>query len=332
MSLSKPINSNIQEKKDNSKYCFYPMKNKILFSYYEKLKNSFWIPSEIIYKGDRLDWENSSYKDIVLFLEHILAFFAQADGKVNENLLINFQRETSDVKEATAFYNMQIANETIHNETYSIQIDTFIQNPDRKQKVLNAIDNFPAIKEMADWFDQFLDTKIPLMERIIAISCTEGIFFTSGFAPIYWVKRLNIFPGLTKANEWIARDEAIHTEFPIALYHHYTRIMKKYDAVPQERVHAIIKSSVNVAEKFVRSALKVDLIGMNVEDLVKHIQYTADCLAQNYGYDAIYNVESPFDWMVMIELKNITNFFEDTVTEYSKVKDDSRDFTTEAEF
>lgn len=94
---------------------------------YDQQKMAYWLPSEIDFSTDRTDWlklEDSERK----FLTFILAFFAQLDGMIIENINVNLQKDTSEFKEAVAFYSMQNAIETIHNETYSLMIETFIEN------------------------------------------------------------------------------------------------------------------------------------------------------------------------------------------------------------
>ncbi len=314
-----------------SKYCFLPMKYPKLLQYYEKQRDAFWTPGEIDMGKDRSDWlslEPAERK----FLTFILAFFAQADGIVIENLIENFQRETSEIKEVNAFYCMQNAMEMIHNETYSMMIETFIQDLQEREKALNAIDNYPSIKKIADWMMMWMKSDSPLMERVIAFACVEGIFFSGAFCAIYWIKKSNKLRGLCKANEFIARDEALHTEFAIALYHHYTSVGKRAPLLDQKVVYSIIGSAMNVAEEFIRDALHVELIGMNAEEMIQYVKCTADSLITSLGYEALYNVENPFDWMMMIALPNKTNFFEDTVSEYSKNKKNDFNFTTEAFF
>lgn len=316
---------------DYSKYCFLPMKHRKLLSYYEKQRDSFWTPSEINMEKDRYDWL-SLQKDEIQFLTFVLAFFAQADGIVIENLVEHFQKETSTIKEANAFYCMQNAIETIHNETYSMMIETFIQDLKEREKALNAIDNYPSIKKIAEWMTKWMNSEAPLMERIIAFACVEGIFFSGAFCAIYWIKKSNKLRGLCKANEFIARDEALHTEFAIALYHHYTSVEKKADLLSQKTVHYIISSAMAVVEEFIRDALKVELIGMNANEMMEYVKCTADSLITSLGYDKIYNAENPFDWMMLIALPNKTNFFEDTVSEYSKVTKTDWSFVTNSKF
>jgi len=156
------------------------------------------------------------------------------------------------------------------------------------------------------------------VERIVAFCCIEGVIFSSAFAGIYWIKRRNILHGLSKANEFIARDEAIHTRFGVSLYHHITSIWKKEAVLSEETVHRIIKSAVDTTAEFTRCAMQCGLVGLNAEDMVKYVECTADRLCTSLGYSPIYSAPNPFDWMLIIALPLKVNFFEGKVSEYAR--------------
>ena len=73
-----------------------------------------------------------------------LAFFAASDGIVNENLVECFSQEVQ-VPEARCFYGFQIAIENIHSEMYSLLIDTYIEDPDEKENLFNAIGTLASL-------------------------------------------------------------------------------------------------------------------------------------------------------------------------------------------
>jgi ribonucleotide reductase beta subunit family protein with ferritin-like domain len=56
---------------------------------------------------------------------------------------------------------------------------------------------------------------------------------------------------------------------------------------------------------------------MNSEMMTQYIQFVADRLCLQLGYDKIYNTSNPFSWMEMISLEGKTSFFERRVSEYS---------------
>lgn len=317
---------------EDTHYSYFPIQSTLLEGYYQRHKNIIWTAQEIEYAGDRKDWKNldENTKTVVKFT---LFFFAQFDGIVNENLIEHFKHETSYIKEAANFYSVQEFCEVGHNETYSNLIETLIVDPEEKRKAFNAIKYYPSIRKIADWVFKWMDETIPLPERVVAFACLEGIFFSSAFATIYWIKRRNVLKGLCKANEFIARDEALHTEFAVALYHTITEgKFKRHSSLSKEKAHEIITSAVTIISEFTKDALKVDMLDLSSDDMIKYVKCTADTLSSSLGFGKIYKVPNPFDWMLTMTLPNKTNFFESRVSEYGKVKVSDFEFDLDAPY
>jgi ribonucleotide reductase beta subunit family protein with ferritin-like domain len=139
----------------------------------------------------------------------------------------------------------------------------------------------------------------------------EGIFFSSSFAAIYWIKKRGIMPGLTLSNEFISRDEALHTEFAILLY---TKLHQKID---KSTIVQIVREAVEIEKEFITESLPCRLIGMNAKLMTQYIEFVGDRLCLQLGIDKIYGSSNPFDFMELISLESKSNFFERTVSEYA---------------
>jgi ribonucleoside-diphosphate reductase subunit M2 len=304
---------------DDNRYVMFPLQDHDIWKMYKKQVDCFWRAEEIDLSKDLVHWEDLN-KDEKFFISHILAFFAASDGIVLENLAARFMGEVQ-LSEARAFYGFQIAMENIHSETYSLLIDTYIKDREEKMTLFRAIDNFPCIKKKADWAIKWInDKRSSFATRLIAFACIEGIFFSGAFCSIFWLKKRGLMPGLTFSNELISRDEALHTEFAVLLY---SKLNKK---VNKTRVMEIIKEAVEIEKEFISEALPCRLIGMNGDLMRQYIEFVADRLSLQLGYDKIYNQSNPFDFMEMISIEGKTNFFEKRVAEYSlaeKTKSDN---------
>jgi len=311
-------------------YSFLPIRYPTLNHFYNLQRRVIWHPEHIDYYGDRDDWD-SLEEGPKRLLSFILFFFSQADGVVNENLIENFKKQTSKYKEAKNFYSVQEFMETIHNETYSNLIEAFIRDEDEKKRGRNAIKNIPSIRKIYLWMNKWMNKKIPLLQRVVAFACVEGILFSGAFAPVYWIKKTNKLKALCKANEWIARDEAIHTAFAVALYLLIVRLGDQAK-LAEEAFHQIIKEAIEVSEEFIRDAIQVELIGLTSEDMISYVKCVADNLCKEFGYDAIYNVPNGCEWMATISLPNKTNFFEAHVTEYAAGEDKDLTFDVDADY
>ena len=122
MNVNEPI---LQE--NESRFVLFPIQNDAVWEMRKKALASFWTTDEIDLEQDLSDWRNKLTENERHFIKHVLAFFAASDGIVNENLVLNFYKDVQ-IPEARSFYAAQIQIEDIHAETYSLLIDTYIQD------------------------------------------------------------------------------------------------------------------------------------------------------------------------------------------------------------
>jgi len=299
-------------KETASRFVLFPIQYHEIWQMYKKAEASFWTAEEIDLSKDTHDWENKMTENEKYFIKHVLAFFASADGIVNENLLERFSNEVQ-VAEARCFYGFQIMIENIHAEVYSLLIDTYIRETAERTRLFNAIETMPAIKRKAEWALTWIsDKESTFGERIVAFAAVEGIFFSGSFASIFWLKKRGLMPGLTFSNELICRDEGLHTDFACLLFSHLKR------RPHPDTVLRIIEQAVEIECEFLTKALPVKLIGMNETLMCQYIEFVADRLLVALGNPKHYNSTNPFDFMEMISLSGKTNFFEKRVSDYAK--------------
>ena len=321
------INSEPLLTPNDKRFVMFPIEHDDIWKMYKKQIDCFWRAEEIDLTKDLTDWTRLE-KDEQYFISMILAFFAASDGIVLENLATRFMGDVQ-VSEARAFYGFQIAMENIHSQCYSLLIDTYIKDEENKERLFNAIDTFPCIKKKADWAKKWIaDNRSSFATRLVAFACIEGIFFSGAFCSIFWLKKRGLMPGLTFSNELISRDEALHTEFAILLY---SKLQKK---INKSRIYEIVREAVEIETEFICDALPCRIIGMNSDLMTQYIQFVADRLCLQLGYDKIYGTANPFPFMELISLESKTNFFEKSVADYAlATKDKDEDiFEFNAEF
>lgn len=306
MSVTEPI---LQE--NPNRFVIFPIQHHDIWSWYKKQEACFWTAEEIDLHQDLSDWSNKLNADEKYFIKHILAFFAASDGIVNENLAENFVNEVQ-YSEAKFFYGFQIMMENIHSETYSLLIDTYVKDPQEKDKLFKAIEVFPSIREKADWALKWIESP-SFAERLIAFAAVEGIFFSGAFCSIFWLKKRGLMPGLTFSNELISRDEGMHCDFAVHLHNHHLK-----NKVSESRIKDIIVDALNIEREFITESLPVSLIGMNAKLMTQYLEFVTDRLLVELGCSKVYNATNPFDFMDMISLQGKTNFFEKRVSEYQK--------------
>lgn len=315
-----------------SRYVMFPVEYPDVWEMYKKATASFWVADEINFNQDLVDLEKLSDNE-KYFINHILAFFAASDGIVCENLSERFSKDVPK-PEVRAFYAFQNAMESVHSETYSLLIDTYVKDQKQKDLLFNAVNNYPAIQEKANWAIKWIQNfQAPFAQRLVAFAIVEGIFFSASFCAIFWLRERGLLPGLSFANQLISRDEAQHTEFACLLYN---KLSNRLDV---KTVIAMIEEAVDIEMRFITESIPCAMIGMNADLMKTYIKFIADRLFLMLGYPKYYHVQNPFGFMEFAALEGKTNFFEKRVAEYSKagvatknVTPDSLEIDMDADF
>ncbi len=304
---------------DINRYTIFPIKYADIWKAYKDHEAAGWTAEELDYSADKEEFIQRT-PDEKYFIEHVLAFFAGADGMVMENLMLNFSKEVQ-IQEARFFYGFQGYIEGVHSHVYSLLIDTYITDPKRKDELFRAIETIPCVALKANWATKWMDpVKATFAERLVGFLVVEGVFFSGSFCAIFWLKSRGIMvSGLGKSNELIARDEGLHADFGVMLYN------KLNNKLSKDRIHEIFKEAVEIETQFITESIPCDLIGMNSKLMTKYIKFVANFwmsqLITKTGRKCskLYKgVENPFPFMDTIGLDGKTNFFEQRVTEYRK--------------
>lgn len=300
-----------------------PIRNERLYDFYLKSEGSYWVTKEIDFSKDYDQWlqlkEEEKY-----FLSNILSFFAQSDQIVNMNLDERFSEDIKTLPDdmnpyVQMFYDHQKMMENIHSITYETMLNIYIKDIKQLTYLQNGIENIPSIQKKAQWaFEWIDDKKSSFATRLIAFASLEGIFFSGSFAAIFWMKDRNMLEGLTKANEFISRDEGLHRDFACELFNQLKK-RDNYDLnCDKETIIKIITDAVTIEQEFITESFQCNLIGINSNYMKDYIEFIADNLLQNLELPKYYNTKNPLLFMENIGLSHKSNFFESRSTEYSK--------------
>ena len=299
-------------KENKDRFVIFPIKHNDLWEYYRQHQAAFWTAEEVDLSNDIRDWENLSENE-KYFIKNILSFFAASDGIVNENLAENFLKEVQ-YPEAKFFYGFQLMMENIHSLMYSLLIDTYISDPEDKNKCFRAIDELPAVQKKANWALKWIESS-SFQERLVAFAAVEGIFFSGSFCSIFWLKSRGIMQGLCNANTLIFKDENLHCDFAIHLLNNHIQ-----NKPSEKKVLEILLSALEIEKEFITESLPVSLIGMNSNLMKQYLEFVVDGLLVKLGYKKHFNVEQPFKFMEQIAIETKGNFFESRTMEYQKAK------------
>lgn len=312
-------------KPNPQRFVIFPIKHNDIWEAFQNHRKAFWVESEVDLTSDKKDWEllNDNERH---FIKHVLAFFAASDGIIMENLGTRFLGDVQ-IPEVRCFYAMQILMESIHGIMYSQLIETYINDAKEKTKLFNAIETIPSIKKKGNWAIKWIQSPDDFATRLVAFAAIEGIFFSGSFCCIYWLNESGRMSGLCKSNDFIARDEGMHTDFACLLYTKYVT-----NKLSTKRIHEIINEAVEIEIEFITESLPCNLLGINAKSMTQYIKYVANRLVMQLGHSELFpNIKQPFGFMDRICLDSKTNFFESRVTEYQKdlteIKLDKLNFT-----
>ena len=278
-----------------------------------------WLPEEVPLADDVKDWQKTLTKEERNLLTQIFRFFVQADVEVNNCYMGHYSRvfkPTEICMMLSSFSN----TETIHIAAYSYLLDT-IGMPELEYEA------FLHIKEMKDKYDymqRFNTSSNENIAKTLAMfgAFTEGLQLFASFAILLNFPRFNKMKGMGQIVTWSARDETLHTNSIIKLFHTFLQEnpeIKKQDLY-QDLTQAC--STVVVHEDaFIDKAFELGGVdGLEAENVKKYIRYIADCRLNQLGIDPIYNVgKNPLPYMdEMLNSLEHANFFESRATEYSR--------------
>lgn len=301
----------------NSTPLALPYSDECLGKFVDQLRDSHWRHEEI-----HLHKDIQHYRDLDeetrKVLDTILRFFAIGDNLVVENLIVRFGNEIKrDV--VRTFYSFQIANEEEHKLMYARLINTVVENEAKRALILS--DDEPALRLMADWINKWIvDRHVPFAERLLAFVFVEGIFFTSCFTVIFWLRAQNLFPGVGKSNEFISRDENLHALFACSLIQNHVR-----HRLARPRLVQLVQEMIRVSDLFVDTMFdggRIKLLGLNATQLKIYPRHVTNYYLSEMGEEPVFqHVYNPFPFMVQQSLEGKTNFFESEVSEYKKAAD-----------
>ncbi len=316
----------------------FPIKNQEIWDRYKLHIQAFWTPEEVSLQDDLRDLQTLTEGE-KHFIKSVLAFFANSEAMINENLASRFYKEIL-MPEARCFISIQMLNESIHAEMYALQIEAYVKDAKEKESLFDAINNVACINHKAQWVSKWLNGNQNLLMRLIGFGLVEGLFFAGSFCAIYYFRKRGLLPGLALSNDWIARDEGMHFSFSALMY---KTLRDKYNNgtlndsdiidknlipkdIAQSEFEEIVREAVAFEKEFVKEALPVDLIGMNSDLMCQYIEAVADRIADLFEFQRVFNTENPFDFMRALDVQNVTNFFEKRVSEYQRPTDRALSF------
>ena len=288
------------------------------YEFWKVQQQVHWLPEEVPLGEDCKDWATKLDDKERNLLTQIFRFFTQSDVEVGANYMENYMPLFKPVEVRmmlAAFSNM----ETVHIAAYALLLET-IGMPDTEFSA------FMDYKEMADKHDYLSKFGVE-NERDILTSMavfggfTEGLQLFASFAMLMNFPRFNKMKGMGQIVSWSVRDESLHCEGMMKLFHTFAEETGALTSAVKDDIADCCKTVVTLEDKFIDLSFEMGNVeGMTPDDIKAYIRYIADWRMKQLKLPSIYGVkEHPLPWLTEI-LNGVehANFFEARATEYSK--------------
>ena len=308
-------------------YSYFPVVNHAIHKFIVEQEAGHWPHTEFNFTTDISDYENCSEAEKNL-LDRVNSFFASSDGIVNDSVDVIAMH--LPIKEIIAWCRVQMDIERIHMFTYGLVINTLVQDPKHRHKILTAANHMPVVRNKGEWMEKWMDSNVPVEYKIMAVIIEEGIFFMTSFLSIFYFRKSGRFPSLIAANTQINRDEELHLRAWITILSHlpelFSQIYKPGEApssgmLPIDHCKQMIEEGVTLEKEFAAEVVPDALGDFSKEALYKYIEILAnDIFLRLYpGSEPMYTHDrkSLPRWMSLGDQIK-TNFYESTVTAYTK--------------
>lgn len=286
--------------------------------YWLKQQQIHWIPEEVSLADDVRDWSTRLSPEEKNLLTQIFRFFTQSDIEVADNYMERYSTlfKPTEIKMMLAsFANM----ETVHIAAYASLVDT-IGMPEAEY---SAFMKYSAMRAKHDFFQGFtMDNPREVLKTLAAFGgFMEGLQLFASFAMLLNFPRFGKMKGMGQIVTWSVRDESLHCEGIIKLFHTYAQETGALDASLKAEIADICAHVVNLEDTFIDLAFEMGAVeGLQPEDVKQYIRYVADWRLSQLRLPPLYNVkEHPLPWLKsMLNGVEHANFFETRATEYSK--------------
>ncbi|HEY0926763.1 ribonucleotide-diphosphate reductase subunit beta [Brevundimonas sp.] len=298
---------------------YKPFRYPWAFDMWKKQQQVHWMPEEVPLGEDVKDWAVALDDGERNLLTQIFRFFTQADIEVQDNYMERYGRvfKPTEVKMMLAsFANM----ETIHIAAYALLLET-IGMPEAE---FGAFMEYEALRDKHDYMGQFgVETDADICRTLAMFGgFAEGLQLFASFAMLMNFPRQNKMKGMGQIVSWSVRDESLHCEGIIKLYHAFN---KETGAVTKSVADDIVeccRTVVNMEDKFIDLAFEQGPVkGMTPDDIKAYIRFIADWRLRQLQLPELYGgvKDNPLPWLqALLSGVEHANFFEARATEYSK--------------
>lgn len=300
---------------------------RVYYEQYRKLTGQFWTPHEVSLKSDSRDWFNNMSEDHQELFKRGISQLVLLDtlATLADGYMASYVQNTA-VRSLLFYISSQ---EMIHNESYTYICTSFMTKEEANDVFTRPKEDariLAATQPILDAFEDFRNNPSPtsLAYCLAAMAALEGIRFTNGFTPFYYLNRSRLMQGTGSIINLIHRDEAQHSHTQIAIMRDLiTQYSDEIDSKELEsKVYALFRHVVK-GEQELASSMYEKFDDIDVIEIHMYVEWRANMLLSNMGLDKIFETKrNPMKWVSVFDPENKNNqrtdFFEQRETNYQK--------------
>jgi ribonucleoside-diphosphate reductase beta chain len=299
------------------------------FEMYRSAIKNTWTVEEVDFATDTGDLEKKMTSAERHLVQRLVAFFATGDSIVANNVVLNLYRHIN-APEARMYLSRQLYEEALHVQFYLTLLDTYVPDPEDRNRAFAAVENIPSIEKKAEFCMRWLESTsdVPSLETVADrrrfllnlvcfAACVEGLFFFGAFAYVYFLRSRGLLHGLAAGTNWVFRDESAHMAFAFEV----VRVIRReepslFDEEFAAKVRQMIDEAIECEVQFAEDLVGGGVAGLSVQNMRGYLEYCADQRLTTLGLPRRYGTKNPLQFMELQDVQEVTNFFERRVSAY----------------
>jgi ribonucleoside-diphosphate reductase beta chain len=301
---------------------FKPVRYPWALDLWKKHEQVHWLPEEVPLADDVLDWERNLTHAQRNFLTQVFRLFVKSDEEVANNYMDNLSQyfKPTEIRMMLSGFS---AREAVHIEAYSQVLET-VGMPDTEYEAFADYEAMSA--KVAHWHTFNMRTDADVLRTLAMFGgFAEGLQVFASFAMLMNFPRQKQMKSMGQIVSWSVRDESMHCDGIINLYHEYARETGALTKAVRDDVQDICATTIKLEDNFIDLAFELGGIeDLTPEDVKRYIRFIANWRLHQLDLPEMFQgvgigTPNPLPWLQSL-LSGVehANFFEARPTAYSK--------------
>jgi len=305
-------------------YILNPEIDPLSWNFYKYQESNQWSAEEF---GDKFVNDHQDYmrsnKAVQNLLDGFIVFFIFGDGLIACELVEQIV-EVIETKNWPEFFYLveKLKIENTHAETYSQAFQMIIPK-EKHSDLIKMVNTVPCVRRKGEWMAKIIKYNENKALKKVCEAICEGIFFTTQFSMIFFLRKIGMFNNFIESNGQINKDETLHRDEACAKAN---LLLNRENKEELEIATELIKEGVEIEKEFTDYLMQFPIIsvqgdvdaGLTRENVYGYIEKLANDICNMIDIKPIFKVEcAVLPWMEDINVSQKDNFYERaTVTNY----------------